>query len=155
MPARPRHPNYELRNVVHDSDIRTSVPENGVRILGTRPRAAFTLIEVLVALAVLGAIASSAIALIGQNTRYVASAEDRMLASIIADNAMVEALSIGVIELGETQTPLDFAGGRWSATRIVANSGVAGLVRVEIAVTRAGGAQTLARVMTLRPGGSQ
>lgn len=141
--------------MVHDSDFRTPVPENSAYFRGKRPRSAFTLIEVLVALAVLGAIASSAIALIGQNTRYIASAEDRMLASIIADNAMVEALSLGVIELGETQTPIDFAGGRWSATRIVADSGAAGLVQVEIAVTRAGGAQTLSRVMTLRPGGSQ
>lgn len=111
----------------------------------------FTLIEVLVALVVLGAIASAAIALIGQNTRYLTAAEDRQLASIVADNAMVEALSLALVDVGAGETEAEFAGERWTVTRTVAESGAAGLLRVDVTVRRAGAAQTLARATTIRP----
>lgn len=111
----------------------------------------FTLIEVLVALVVLGAIASAAIALISQNTRYVAAAESRVIASIVADNAMVEALSLALIEAGAVSTETDFAGERWAITREVAAAGVEGILRVDVSVRRAGATQVLARAVTLRP----
>lgn len=115
-----------------------------------RTRNGFTLIEVLVALVVLGAIATASIALIGQNTRYIASAEDRLLAAIVADNATVEALSVAVLERGETETEIEFGGASWVYARKVIDPGVEGLSRIDIAVRRAGGTQTLARVTTLR-----
>ncbi len=115
------------------------------------PRRGFTLIEVLVALVVLGAIASAAIALIGQNTRFVSSAEARLLASIVADNAMVEALSLPLLERGDSEAEAELGGERWTYVRTVADPGVEGLLRIEIAVRRAATAQTLARVTTLRP----
>lgn len=105
----------------------------------------------LVALVALGAIASAAIALISQNTRYISSAEDRAIASILADNAAVEALSLALIEIGATETETDFAGERWTVSRSVAESGADGLLRVDIGVRRAGAAQTLAKATTLRP----
>ena len=110
----------------------------------------FTLIEVLVALVVLGAIAAAAIALIGQNTRYVTAAEDRLFASIVADNAMVEALSLVALDRAETETEIAFAGERWTVSRVVADSGVEGLSRVDIMVKRVGAAQVLARASTLK-----
>lgn len=118
---------------------------------GTSPRRGFTLIEVLVALVILGAVASAAIALISQNTRYVSSAEDRVIASIAADNAMVEALSLALVEIGATEKEVNFAGARWAVTRNIAESGVDGVLRVDVSVRRAGAAQTLARATTLRP----
>ncbi|MEM9838282.1 MAG: type II secretion system minor pseudopilin GspI [Pseudomonadota bacterium] len=47
-----------------------------------------TLLEVLVALAVLSAVLGSLLMLIAQHTRQAAKLEDRMLARIVAENAM-------------------------------------------------------------------
>lgn len=111
----------------------------------------FTLIEVLVALAVLGAIASAAIALVGQNTRFAAAAETRMLARIVADNAMVEAASLGALELGASETEAAIAGDRFIVSRSISEPGVADLLRVDITVRRADGPQILAQATFLRP----
>lgn len=116
-----------------------------------RRRAGFTLIEVLVALLVLGAVGAAAIALVGQNARFIAASEDRLYASIAADNAMVDAVGgEGVLDRGEVAAEVDFAGRKWTVTRTVSDSGVEGLMRVDIAVRKEKGTQTLARATTLR-----
>lgn len=48
-----------------------------------------TLIEVLISLAILAAVAGSLLVLMGQHARQAAAIEDRMLARIAAENAMV------------------------------------------------------------------
>lgn len=50
----------------------------------------FTLIEVLVALAILAMVVGSLLVLIGQHTRRAAALEERMLARIAAQNALSE-----------------------------------------------------------------
>ncbi|GGY52720.1 type II secretion system minor pseudopilin GspI [Parvularcula lutaonensis] len=54
-----------------------------------RDQKGLTLIEVLVALAVLSSIVGSILVLIGQHTRHAAAIEERALARIVAENAMV------------------------------------------------------------------
>lgn len=115
-----------------------------------RRQRGMTLVEVLVALLILGMVAGAVLALIGQNTRFVAGAEDQMLAGILADNLMVEALGQeGPLERGVAQAERDFGGRRWLATTTVVETGAGGLVRVEIAVRAASG-QTLAEAITLK-----
>lgn len=116
-----------------------------------RSRGGFTLVETLVALLVLGLVGAAAIALVGQNLRAAASVENRLYASILADNAMVDALARdGALERGETDEAAELAGRKWTIVRTVSDAPVAGLARIDVAVRLEGGAQTFARATTLR-----
>lgn len=64
-----------------------------------------TLIEVLVALAILAAVAGSLLVLMGQHARQAAAIEERSLARIAAENAMVR-----YIMAKETDQVADLAG---------------------------------------------
>lgn len=110
-----------------------------------------TLVEVLVALAILGLVAASIVSLIGQNTRFIADQEAKMLAGMLADAAMVEKLAQrGAPERGETVEERSFAARPWTLRITVAETGVAGIVRIDAEVMPAQGAQVLARAMTLK-----
>jgi general secretion pathway protein I len=61
--------------------------------LRKRHQRGLTLIEVLVALAVLSAVVGSIMVLIGQHTRQASALEDRMLARIVAENALAERIA--------------------------------------------------------------
>ena len=111
----------------------------------------FTLVETLVALAVLGAVVTAVLALVAQSARFVATAEDRMLASMVVDNEMVEALAVSApLERNRSEKETTFAGAAWTVTREVAETGVGTVVRIDISVRRAGGAQALASATTLK-----
>jgi len=53
----------------------------------------FTLIETLIALLIMGVTSTTILVLISQNTRFASESEDRLMASILADNAMVSLLA--------------------------------------------------------------
>ena len=107
----------------------------------------FTLIEVLVAIAILaGAVAATLVLMAGQ-ARGTAALADNALARIAAENAMVEtvltgdqAASRGVQILGDRR----FA---WRADERPA--GLPGLVLTEVTVTRDGEDQALASLAAL------
>lgn len=110
-----------------------------------------TLIEVMVALAVLALIASGVLALISQNTRFVIAADDRLSASILADNIMVEQMVRSTpLEEGDETYERDYAGVTWVCTQTVTEVGAGGLLRIDLVVRPKGSSQTLATISTLR-----
>lgn len=110
-----------------------------------------TLVEVLVALAIMAAVATAILALISQNTRYVAAAEDKLVAGMAADREIVEALArSGPFERGVEESERDFAGRRFRVTRTVTELGVEKLFRIDIVVRDASGRQALATATTIR-----
>ena len=113
----------------------------------------FTLMEVLVALAILALVAGGSLSLISQTTRFIAAAEDQAAASALADNTLVRRLiSRQPLDLGEEVSEVEFAGRNWLVTETIAETGAGGLVRVDVAVRAAGAEQVLARASTLRRG---
>lgn len=110
-----------------------------------------TLVEVLVALAILGAVAGSVLVLIGQNARFVAAAETRLMAGVLLDNLAVEALGrVSKLDLAEQEEETEFAGRRWLVDRAVTKTQVDGLVLIEIKVLDPQTRQVLASMVTLK-----
>ncbi len=109
-----------------------------------------TLAEVLVALAIVGLVAAAVVALIGQNARFAADAEERVLAGILADNMMVEALARSTpLERGasESERPL---GVRTFAGRLIVTEAEGGLVQIRVEVRSKDTGQSLATATTLK-----
>lgn len=110
-----------------------------------------TLVEVLVALAILGMVAAGIVVLIGQNARFVAEAEARMLAGLVADNAMVEALGrLAPLERGAREEEIANAGRIWRVTTSVSETPLDGVVRIDVAVRAGAASQVLAAAATLK-----
>jgi type II secretion system protein I len=109
-----------------------------------------TLVETLVALAVMGFVVSGLLMMIGQNTRFAASLEDRNLAAVAADNLMVEAMVLpDALETGESEGEATAAGRVMRYRRTVIESGVDGVLRIDISVLGAGD-QELAHAAGMR-----
>jgi len=116
-----------------------------------------TLVETLVALAIMGLVTTSILVLIGQNTRFTASAQDRTYASIAADNLMVEALALaGPVETGDETGDVEVAARQWRYRRVVTETGASSILRIDIQILANGqngdGDQVIARISTLRRG---
>ena len=114
-----------------------------------------TLVETLIALAIMGLVTTTILVLVGQSTRFTAAAQDRAYASIAADNLMVQELALsGSVETGEEFGDVEIAAREWKYRRIVTETGVTDLFRVEIQiiaeVQEGEGEQVIARVTTLR-----
>lgn len=96
-------------------------------------RSGFTLVELLVALAVFSLAAMALLNLSGENTRSAARVETRTLGGVVAENLAVEAMIAPQVAEGRTSGVTPLAGRRWRWTRSV--SGVdAGLLRIDIRV---------------------
>jgi len=121
---------------------------------GDKRQSGMTLVEVLVALAIMSAVAAAILALIAQNTRFVAAAEDQMIAGMAADQEMVEALARAApLDRDVEESDRDFAGRRFKVTRTVTEIGVESLVRIDIVVRDASGRQSLASATTIKSEG--
>ena len=108
-----------------------------------------TLVETLVALAVMGLVAGSVLALVAQNTRFAAAARDRTFAAVAADNIMVRELVLsGPIEIGERFGETEVAGREWAYRVTVIESGVDNIFRIDVDILD--GEQAIANVVTLR-----
>ncbi len=109
-----------------------------------------TLVETLVALAVMGLIIGALMVLIGQNARFAASKRDKTMAQIAADNLMVEAMVLtAALEAGETEGEIEIGGAPLIYKRVIAEAGVRNVLRIDITVSAADG-QTLARAVSMR-----
>ncbi len=109
-----------------------------------------TLVETLVALAILAAVVLSAYAMMAQAARFVANEQDRLVAGIIADNLTTEMLArTAPPDRGEEEFEIEAGAREWLAKSVVTEAGE-DILRVEFSVTRAGDAQILARVEALR-----
>ena len=109
-----------------------------------------TLIETLVALAIMGLTTAATLVLVGQNTRFAAQANERAYASIAADNLMVEALALtGPIETGVEEGAIVVADRNYNFTKTIVETGVSQLIRIDIEISSPSG-QALSRAQTLR-----
>ncbi len=110
-----------------------------------------TLVETLVALAIMGLVTVSILVLVGQNTRFIASAQDRTYASIAADNLMVQALADRrPLETGEELGDIEIAGRGWRYRRVVTETGIDGVYRLDIQILDGNEQQVLANATTLK-----
>ena len=108
-----------------------------------------TLVETLVALAVMGLVTGSVLALIAQNTRFAAAARDRAYAAVAADNIMVRELVLsGPIEIGERFGETEVAGRDWAYRVTIIESGVDNIFRIDVDILD--GEQAIANAVTLR-----
>lgn len=111
----------------------------------TEPRpgmSGFSLIELLVALAVLALVVAGLLNLAGESIRTAAHVEERTLAGIAADNLAAEAMFAEPATLASPAQGIERIGGRQFRWRRSASAtGEEGLLRVEIVVTTDDGRQ--------------
>ena len=123
----------------------------GGRDTSKRRESGLSLIEVMVALIILVLVAGGALSFVAQSTRYAAAAQDRVNASILADNLMIEALvSAGVVSEGVETFERDYGGRRWACTRTLTETGIEYLLRIDLSVADAQTGQVLANITTLK-----
>ena len=109
-----------------------------------------TLVEVLVAFAILAGVVIGVMALVSQSAQFVISSEERLLASIAADNLMTE-------ELAHRTTPSEgveegevIIGGRTFVFRRSITPVDESIVQIEFSLRLATGEQNLARIFALK-----
>ncbi|HEU5467789.1 MAG TPA: type II secretion system minor pseudopilin GspI [Steroidobacteraceae bacterium] len=97
----------------------------------------FTLIEVVVALAILGVGMLAVFKTIGDTVHNVDALRDRSLAEWIADNRITEIRVSGEMpSVEETAGEVEFAGRRWHWLTKVSQTQVQGLRRIDVSVRR-------------------
>lgn len=97
----------------------------------------FSLIELLVALAVFALVVVGLLNLAGESVRTAVHVEERVLAGIVAANVAAEAQLLEPAQLAVSQQGSQTLGDRqWSWRRTATASGSDGLLRVEIEVLR-------------------
>lgn len=107
----------------------------------------FTLIEVVVALAIVAIGMFAVFKVIGDTTSNIGYLRDRSMAAWIADNRITEMrLSGEYPSVDKTEGDVDYAGRRWHWIAIVAQTPVDGLRRIDIRVRREGDAEDSALV---------
>jgi len=95
----------------------------------------FSLIEMLVAMAVFGLVALALLNLAGENTRSAVVIEERVLAGVVADNRAVEAMLASPAQLAGTSAGTDSAGDRgWRWTSTVSPTDMDAIVRIDVIV---------------------
>lgn len=110
-----------------------------------------TLVETLVALAVMGFVVGALLVLIGQNTRFSAAMRDKTMAQIAADNLMVEAMvKSDALVIGETEGDIEIGGELMRYDRVIVETGVGDVLRIEISVSSAADGQVLGRAVSMR-----
>ena len=113
--------------------------------------AGFSLIEMLVALAVFSLAVLGLLNLAGESTRTAVAIEERVLAAVVADNVAVEAATVDVRELADEASGSEEAGGRdWRWTRSTAPTADPSLLRVDIRVSPPGESRVAAEISLFR-----
>lgn len=112
-----------------------------------RTRAGFTLLELMVALAVFALAAAALLGLSAENTRLAAHLETRALAGIVAENLAVEAAVATSAQ--DEDGVLDLGGRRWAWTRSLAATDDPDLVRIDIRIRADDGSTATAASLTL------
>ncbi len=114
----------------------------------------FSLIEMLVALAVFGLAVLGLLNLAGEGTRTAALVEARSLANVVADNRAVEAMVATPAELaamGASPRGIEQAGGiAWHWRRTLTPGEDPGIVRIDITVSPEGSDRTAAELSLFR-----
>ncbi len=101
--------------------------------------AGFTLVEVMVALAIAGLSLAAVAASISQMVDAGAAMQERTYASWIAQNKITELRLANVVpEVSQTNGELQYAALEWAWRATISETGVENLFRVEVAVSYAG-----------------
>jgi general secretion pathway protein I len=102
----------------------------------------FTLVEVVVALAIVAIGMLAVFKTIGDTVNNISTLRDRSFAAWIADNRITEVrLSGQMPSVDETEGDLEYAGRRWHWVAKVAQTPVDGLRRIDVSVRREGDAE--------------
>lgn len=113
----------------------------------------FTLIEMMVALAVFSLAALALIRLEGATLRSTGILDETLTAQMVARNVAVDALTDGQPPTAGASSGSESNGGRdWAWTRQVTPLGDAGALRIDVAVSPGAG-RPIAQLMVVRPGG--
>ncbi len=121
-----------------------------MRRANSRRQRGMTLIEVLVAFAILSGIALSVLILVGQNARYMLTAEEKLLASIAADNLLANDLARQETpSAGESVGSIAIAERPFAFRRVVVEIGERA-VMIDYEIRREGGEQVLSRASALK-----
>ena len=116
-----------------------------------QPQAGFSLIEMMVALAVFALAAMALIRLEGAIIRSASSLDRTMMAQIVARNVAVETLTDAQPPVTGVSNGVEDNGGRsWNWQRIAAPLGDQGAVRVDVTVSDTTGT-ALGRLTVVRP----
>ena len=108
-------------------------------------QAGFTLVELLVALAIFSITAVGLLKLQGENARLTAAVEEKLLAGIVAENQLVEALTRpNPPDIGIRQGTAAMAGRQWQWTQTVSATPGAPMLRIDIDAGLADSAHVLA-----------
>jgi general secretion pathway protein I len=111
----------------------------------------FTLIEIMVALAVFSLAALALVRLESATIRGAAILDGTMVAGLVARNVAVEAITEAKPPVGGRTTGVEVNGGRrWTWVRQVAPTGDSRIVRVEVSVADPSGS-VLGRATMVRP----
>ena len=98
----------------------------------------FTLIEVLVALGILSIAALALLNVQSQSAIAAGAVRERLLAEIVAENQLIEALTAPEAPvIGSSNGDVRAAGEAWQWTQTVARTGDRQVLRVDVAVRRA------------------
>jgi general secretion pathway protein I len=104
-------------------------------------QAGFTLIEMIVGLAVLSLGLVALLNVTGENVRAAGTIREAVVGQIVAENHLVEAMLAGEeLEAGTTTGEEGMAGRRWTWRRIVSPTANAGMQRIDVSVHPADGA---------------
>jgi len=103
-----------------------------------RGQRAFTLLEVLVALAIFGLVAAAVLTASGRSLNNAGRLEELTLAGWIADNRLTELqLAQPTPALGRENRELEYGGRRWETLSAIEASSDPGLLRVTVWVASA------------------
>ena len=116
-----------------------------------RPERGFTLIEIMVALAVFSIAAMALVRLESATIRGATILDDTLIAQMVARNVAIDAVTAGTPPTAGRTTGAETNGGRaWAWTRQVSAVGDAGVLRIDVMVASPGGAM-LGRLTMIRP----
>ena len=106
-----------------------------IRMRRCSARSGFTLIEMLVAMAVFSLAALALLNLAGENTRSASRVETRVLGGVIAENMAVQAFALpNPPAFGETRGQTPMAGRNWDWVQSVTQTAQPGVIRIDVTV---------------------
>ncbi|AAM35589.1 type II secretion system minor pseudopilin GspI [Xanthomonas citri pv. citri] len=116
-----------------------------------RASGGFSLLELMVALAIFGMAVVGLLNLSGESARTAMVLEERALAAVVAENQAIEATLAPASAIRAPANGQVMLGGRsWEWQRQSLPAGAAGLLRIEVRVRAAGQMQEVASLSMLR-----